>query len=231
GHPGQQGEDGLVVQGQGLAGQPQGHDDAGDDGQGQHAEADPDQAEEQGFQGQQRWHGAHGAAHETLLAGRFDGTVQVAVQHGHEHGVQCGDGDQGVGGDGNQQVYTQPFVAGVRHQVAGGEQGGQQTDQCSDGQQQQLQAVQAQQEIFHPEDDHAQAQGGGQGQRPAEIQPIGRQDGGAQADGVQGDGAQQTTAANGPGGTDVAGLGDGPPQGDAQHGVGQCGKQVKYNAD
>src|SRR5690606_867550 len=197
----------------------QGHRDAGQDGQRQHAEADPDQAEQQLFEREQRRHGAHGAADRALLAGGVDGAVQVAVQHGPQHGGPRGAGAQAIGRHGDQQVDAQPVVAGVGHQVAVGEQGGQQADHGGGGQQQEQDVVQAQQEVLDPEHDHAQPEGGGQGQRPAQVQARGHDDGGGQADAVQGDGPQQATAAEGAGGAHVARPGDGAPQGDAQYGV------------
>lgn len=58
-------------------------------------------------------------------------------------------------------------------------------------QQQQLQAVDADQQAFQPEHDQAQPYGGRQGQRPADVQVLRPQHGLLQGHAVQGQRAQQ----------------------------------------
>ncbi|KAG0769198.1 hypothetical protein G6F22_017399 [Rhizopus arrhizus] len=66
--PGQQGEEGLVVKGQDLAGQLHGRDRPGSHGQRQHNETDPDDTEQQLFLHQQRGLGVQHAANDAAAA-------------------------------------------------------------------------------------------------------------------------------------------------------------------
>ncbi|MOA31588.1 hypothetical protein D3C78_1527540 [compost metagenome] len=136
----------------------------------------------------------------------------MTVKQGHHHGVQGGDGDQAVGGQGDQQVYAQPGVVGVGHELPLGKHGGQGAGDGGGGQQQQLQAVDAYQQAFQPEHHHAQPDGRGQGQCPPNEQMLGAQHGLLQPDSMQDQGPQQAQTADFAGPFDFPGAGQAGPE-------------------
>src|SRR5690606_38323802 len=125
GEPGEQCENGVVVQRKEHAQHLQGNDNAGEDGEREHAEGDPYQPEQQPLLRQQGGQGIECTPQQPLPELPARGAMQLAVEQGHEQRMQGGDGDQPIGAQGDDEVGTQPVTVAVRDQWALGKQAAQ----------------------------------------------------------------------------------------------------------